>query len=885
MKKWLQPGKKKPAEKMSVELSHPGIILHLNDECHILSMHGTLSSLLSSGCQHLSEILATPLIDNQPNQWLGQHLSFSLKTRNKQLIHMQGSLHKTDDKWKLILIDNTEAVTRDKERELKLKLLTITMSIAEKIIKSTPDRMPETLSDGLFALTELLQIPGIAVLTRDHKTQWSPYLQSHLSIPCFIYQDNKELSKLLDRTKNKKSVRIPNEITHNNDSNCIAIPYYGQHEVNAWLLINLLPQTKKKGFINEKDWSNIANTLLSAVITKKNEIHHLHEQARIQCISHSHGAFWWEYNIEKDTFQFSEKMQRKLGFMESCTRSELFQLIYSADLDEFRDRLIDASTKKLPFQQNLRLMIEGNEQWFQFSFTPDTIRHPHCIIGSLLNIDKMQFHEQEALAANERIRSLVADAPAIIYFQKYHNGALENVFFSNSLSTLLGWTPEEFNSESLLKCIHPDDKNIFYKKNKTLLKDGIVSCNYRLIDTNGEYHWFMDESKLLYDQWGKPQEVVGLYIDVTDATVISDKLFKSEERYRILVEDSPAIICRYNTNLELTFANNFFLSYLNLDSTYEKTIDLKQHLSEEQLSAFRKRIESLSIDVPIINAEICLHLPNREPIWVVWAERGIFDENGKLYEIQAVGRDNTEIYKARLDMYQSAKMAIIGEMATTLAHEMNQPLNVMRISLTNLLRKIKNDGYNKDYVKSKLNRIEEQIVRSSKIIEHLRLFGRRSALEMSSFNPQHAIDGALSLTRDTLIKNSIDIHISSKPSPMLMGHQDQLEQVLINLLVNAKDAIVQRQEKEPRFQGQVNIIASPSEDSLVIQIADNGGGIQSHHLEHIFESFFTTKPPGKGTGLGLSLSFGIIQQMNGNMTAENTNNGARFVIKIPYKNK
>ncbi|MFP2769680.1 PAS domain-containing sensor histidine kinase [Oceanisphaera sp. KMM 10153] len=885
MKNWLRSGKKKPVDRVIAEHSHPGVILHLNDECHILSMYGALTSLFPSNCQSLSDIIATPLIDSQPHQWLGQHLSFSLRTKNKQLIHMQGSLHETDDNWKLILIDNTESVTRDKKRELKLKLLTGTMSIADKIIKSTPDRMPETLSEGLIELTELLHVPGISVLTRNNKNQWSFYQQLHLSNSCFIYLDNKELSRLLDRENNKNLVRVPTGITHNNNFTCIAIPYHGQHEVNAWLLVSLLPPTRNKEFINEKYWNHIANTLLAAVITKKNEMHHLNEKARSHCISQSHGVFWWEYNIEKDIFQFSEQMQIKLGFMGDCTRSELFQLVYPADLDEFRDRLIDTSTKKLPFQQNLRLMIEGTEQWFQFSFTPQPVRDSHSIIGSLINIDKILFHEQEALAANERIRSLVANAPAIIYFQKYHDGALINVFFSNSLGTLLGWAPEEFNNESLLKCIHPDDKDIFYKKNKTLLKDGIVSCNYRLIDTNGKYHWFIDEAKLLHDQWGKPQEVVGLYIDVTDATVTSDKLSKSEERYRVLVEDSPAIICRYNTNLELTFANNLFLSYLGINSISEKNINLKQYLSEEQFSSFRKRIESLSIDDPIMNAEICLHLPNREPIWVVWAERGVFDDNGKLHEIQAVGRDNTEVYKARLDMYQSAKMAIIGEMATTLAHEMNQPLNVMRISLTNLLRKINNDGYNKEYVKSKLNRIEEQIVRSSKIIEHLRFFGRRSALEMTLFNPQHAIDGALSLTRDTLINNCIDIHISSKPSPMIMGHHDQLEQVLINLLVNAKDAIVQRQEKEPGFQGQIDITTYPSEGSLIIQVEDNGGGIQSHHLEHIFESFFTTKPPGKGTGLGLPLSFGIIRQMNGNLTAENTDNGAIFVIKIQLKNK
>ncbi|MBL1376597.1 PAS domain-containing protein [Zobellella iuensis] len=884
MKNWLFTSKNKPAimADMDVEHTHPGVIFHLDDECHILNMYGTLSSLLPAPCQHFSELLATPLIDRQPRQWQGQHLSFSFRTKSKDLLHTHGSLHKMDTGWKLILIDNTKLVTLNNEKELKIKLFNNAMCTAQKITNSSPGSLPKILSDGLFELTELLQLPGIAVLTRDNNGQWKPYQQAFHSNSYFLYQDNRALSELLDNKNNGKPITIPKETVYNGTSKTIAIPYHGQHGVDAWLLVSTLTPISKTEFVNEKDWASIANTLLSSVIIKISEIHYHYEKARYHCISQSQGVFWWEYDANRDTFQFSEQMQKKLGIIEYCTRNDLFQLINPADRDEFRERLSDASTRGISFQQSIRLKIQDSTQWFQFSFTPHAFSLPGCIIGSLLDINKIQHHEQEATAANERIRSLIANAPAIIYFQKYHDGALENVFFSNSLNTLLGWDPEQFNGELLLKCIHPDDKDIFYKKNKVLLKNGVVSCNYRLIDAEGSYHWFMDEAKLLYDQLGKPQEVVGLYIDVTDATVTGEKLYQSEERYRILVEDSPAIICRYNTELELTFANNLFLSYLSIDSLNEATVNLKQFLSEEQLSAFRQRIASLSSETPIINTEICLHLPNREPIWVVWAERGVFDEHGKLSEVQAVGRDNTEVYNARLEMYQSAKMAIIGEMATTLAHEMNQPLNVMRISLTNLLRKINNDGCNKDYIKSKLNRIEDQIIRSAKIIEHLRFFGRRSALEMTLFDPQHAIDGALSLTRDTLIKNNIEIHVSSQPSPMILGHQDQLEQVLINLLVNARDAIAQRQELDDNLSGLINIVVHTAENQLLIQVEDNGGGIPEHHLKHIFESFFTTKPAGQGTGLGLPVSFGIIEQMKGSLTAENADNGALFTIRIPF---
>ncbi|MCT7655161.1 PAS domain-containing protein [Oceanimonas sp. NS1] len=133
----------------------------------------------------------------------------------------------------------------------------------------------------------------------------------------------------------------------------------------------------------------------------------------------------------------------------------------------------------------------------------------------------------------------------------------------------------------------------------------------------------MDEAKLLRDSWGKPQEVIGLYIDVTDAVIANEELNISKERYRILIEDSPAIICRYSYELDLTFANKQLLSYLKIENLKDNSINLKPFLSEDQISNFNKRLKSLTPSKPIVNAEICFQFPNQEPLWVVWAERGI----------------------------------------------------------------------------------------------------------------------------------------------------------------------------------------------------------------------------------------------------------------------
>jgi C4-dicarboxylate-specific signal transduction histidine kinase len=115
----------------------------------------------------------------------------------------------------------------------------------------------------------------------------------------------------------------------------------------------------------------------------------------------------------------------------------------------------------------------------------------------------------------------------------------------------------------------------------------------------------------------------------------------------------------------------------------------------------------------------------------------------------------------------------------------------------------------------------------------------------------------------------------------VMGHVDQLEQVLINLMVNARDALLSRKEKDRELQPWISLAAEQDERQIRLAVQDNGGGIDPRLLERIFEPFFTTKEVGVGTGLGLSVSYGIVDQMGGQLSVSNVDEGARFVITLP----
>jgi signal transduction histidine kinase len=228
-------------------------------------------------------------------------------------------------------------------------------------------------------------------------------------------------------------------------------------------------------------------------------------------------------------------------------------------------------------------------------------------------------------------------------------------------------------------------------------------------------------------------------------------------------------------------------------------------------------------------------------------------------------------------MIQASKLATLGEMSTSVAHELNQPLNVIRMAAANVRRKISKGTADPEYLNDKLVRIEDQTARAAEIIDHMRMFGRNAKEESEPVDPRKMVTNALGLVGEQLRLAGIEI-VTELPQDcsLISGHPILIEQVLLNLLTNARDAMAER-------DGESKITVRVFEDDKGVHITseDTGGGIPEDVLGRIFEPFYTTKGIGKGTGLGLSVSHGIIHDMNGTIVADNIDDGARFTITFP----
>jgi two-component system, NtrC family, sensor kinase len=247
----------------------------------------------------------------------------------------------------------------------------------------------------------------------------------------------------------------------------------------------------------------------------------------------------------------------------------------------------------------------------------------------------------------------------------------------------------------------------------------------------------------------------------------------------------------------------------------------------------------------------------------------------QLYGVILYLKDVTEKRKMEAQLLHSGKLAAIDEMAAGIAHELNSPLTAILGNSQLLLRNKEKD----DPSYPLLNDIKNCGDRCKRIIKSLLTFSRQDEYIFGSFSLNDGINQVLNLLRYQLEKNEIMITLKlDEDLPEIEGSQQQIEQIIINLILNARDAL----ELADKAKKEITIITSQQEDEVQLIIKDNGIGIEDNRLSEIFHPFHTTKEAEKGTGLGLSVSFGIANAHGGTLEVSSTvKTGSTFTLRLP----
>ncbi|WP_339545593.1 ATP-binding protein [Pseudomonas sp. RA_35y_Pfl2_P32] len=233
-----------------------------------------------------------------------------------------------------------------------------------------------------------------------------------------------------------------------------------------------------------------------------------------------------------------------------------------------------------------------------------------------------------------------------------------------------------------------------------------------------------------------------------------------------------------------------------------------------------------------------------------------------------------DLRTAQDGLVQSAKLAALGQMSAALAHEINQPLTAQRMQLATL-RLLLDHGRVDDAYKA-LKPLDDMLTRMAALTGHLKTFARKSPSGLREpLDLAAVVDQALHLLEARLRDEQIDCTVELTRPARVRGDAIRLEQVLINLLRNALDAMRDKPLK------RLHIRLEADQQLWRLSVTDSGGGMLEQDLSNVFDPFFTTKPVGDGLGLGLAVSFAIIHELGGRLTAENHGNGAHFTVTLP----
>jgi two-component system, NtrC family, sensor kinase len=243
-----------------------------------------------------------------------------------------------------------------------------------------------------------------------------------------------------------------------------------------------------------------------------------------------------------------------------------------------------------------------------------------------------------------------------------------------------------------------------------------------------------------------------------------------------------------------------------------------------------------------------------------------------------LAREREELEHVHRQLLQSAKLAALGRLAGGIAHELNQPLTVIRM-VTDLL--LEHGEARIADRRADLLLLRQAAQSMSAIVSNVRAFARPSAFQLTSVPPLAPLEGALLLVSDELKQLDVSVRREvGRELPAVSADRERLQQVFVNVLTNARDAL---RDAPLHHRGrEISIAVRAVEGCVEYVFTDTGSGIPAEHATRIFDPFFTTKPVGQGTGLGLSVSLGIVRDHGGELRYERIpGTGACFVVRIP----
>ncbi len=499
---------------------------------------------------------------------------------------------------------------------------------------------------------------------------------------------------------------------------------------------------------------------------------------------------------------------------------------------------------------------------------------------------------QEELRENRRRLQLLMDnLPGMAYRCSVSPDWSMEVVSAGSLE-LTGYSPDEMTGRGAIpfaELIHPDDRACVEETVSRAVERGErFELVYRIIHAGGEVRWVWEQGQAVVGEAGGPEALEGFIADITDRKRVEEALEASESEKELILNSTSELVSYLDRDLRVLWANR---------AAGESVGESPEELVGRHCYGIWADGDEPCSDCPVLEAAEAgepVSLEKRTPDGRWWSIRGypVIDADGEVTGLVEFGQDITarreaEEARERLEeqVERTQRLESIGRLAGGVAHDLNNLLTPI-LGYGEMLLEETLEG---DPRRAPIEEVVRSSFRARDLVRQLLAFGRRQTMEFQRVDLGELLEDIESLLRRT-IREDVEIEVAAAPDlPPVMGDPGQLEQVVMNLAVNARDAmpgggrLSLSASLEMLDEGYVlsheGVSVGPH---VMLTVSDTGCGMERRVMQHIFEPFFTTKGKERGTGLGLATVYGIVKQHGGSINVySEPGAGTTFRIYFP----
>lgn len=527
-----------------------------------------------------------------------------------------------------------------------------------------------------------------------------------------------------------------------------------------------------------------------------------------------------------------------------------------------------------------RLDLSGGARWFEMSVSvKGNPRDPNRRFIALVRDITSRIEAEEELKKRESLLdSLLKSIPIPVFFKDV-NGLYINV--NPAFEKINGKSREELIGKGVLDLFPHELAKVYHEKDLELFRNpGTQVYDWKVRDADGEIRDVIFHKAAFYDGDGQVAGLVGAIFDITDRKKMETALRESEEKYRLLIRNSPDLICLQDPDGRVAFLSDHAEKVLGHPRDTVLAQKLPDFIHPEDLANVRDAYERAFRDRSAVNIDYRITDSGGGVRWISHSARPVMLD-GQFTGVLSTLRDITDRVRSEEQLHEKdrlmvlqSRQAAMGEMLGNIAHQWRQPLNAIGIMVQNIGEYSRESRLTPDYVDQTVADVMKLVLHMSRTIDDFRNFFRTDK-EKKDIPLHEAVQKALSFVSASFHDNGVETRTEFGEDLAVSGYPNEFSQAVLNILNNALEAFLERRTPDPVLT--VRVFAERGRP--VITVSDNAGGIPEEALPKIFEPYFTTKE--KGTGIGLFMAKMILEKnMGASIIARNIPGGAEFRIEF-----